>query len=161
MATLANAKHERFAQELAKGTSQQDAYAIAGYKPDPPHASRLASNGNVVARVAELLSAGAKRAEITIESLLDEASEIQRLASSDKQYSAANAALKLKAELSGHYVQRKEDVTPRRSVREIDARIAQLLDARDQERTARVAGGAGAADQGDQTLPTVPGHGTA
>jgi hypothetical protein len=44
-----------------------------------------------------------------------------------KQYAAANSALKLKAELSGHYVQRKEDVTPRLSEAEIDARLLELL----------------------------------
>jgi phage terminase small subunit len=33
MSALDNPKHERFAQELAKGKSQVEAYAEAGYKP--------------------------------------------------------------------------------------------------------------------------------
>lgn len=63
---LTNPKHERFAQELAKGKSQADAYAEAGYQPSEPHASRLASNGKVAARVAEIQERAAIRAEITV-----------------------------------------------------------------------------------------------
>jgi hypothetical protein len=43
------------------------------------------------------------------------------------QYAAANGALKLKAELSGHYVFRNLNVTPRRSENEVDARLRELL----------------------------------
>ena len=45
---LKNPKHERFAQELAKGKSATEAYRLAGYKPDDGHASRLAGNGRVL-----------------------------------------------------------------------------------------------------------------
>jgi hypothetical protein len=44
-----------------------------------------------------------------------------------RQYAAANGALKLKAELSGLYVQRKEDVTPKRSQEQGDAELRELL----------------------------------
>ena len=53
--------------------------------------------------------------------------KIQTAAINAKQYAAANSALKLKAELSGHNIQRKEDVTPRLSEAEIDARLCELL----------------------------------
>jgi len=79
------------------------------------------------ARVAELQAEAAADAKITLENLLREAAEIQTAAISAKQYAAANSALKLKAELSGYYIQRKEDVTPRRSEAEIIARLRQLL----------------------------------
>jgi hypothetical protein len=51
---LANARHERFAQELAKGSSAAAAYSSAGYRPSDQHASRLARNGKVRDRVTEL-----------------------------------------------------------------------------------------------------------
>jgi phage terminase small subunit len=34
MGLLRNTKHERFAQELAEGTSMSEAYEAAGYKPN-------------------------------------------------------------------------------------------------------------------------------
>ena len=57
---LANARHEKFAQGLAKGMSATEAYRKAGYKPSDQHASRLARNGKVRARVAELQGSTAK-----------------------------------------------------------------------------------------------------
>jgi hypothetical protein len=59
-----------------------------------------------------------------------------------RQYAAANGALKLKAELSGLYVQRKEDVTPRRSQEQIDAELRELLAGGYAAETGRPAGGA-------------------
>lgn len=72
MPALTNAKHEFFAQALAKGKSQAEAYEFAGYKPDEPNASRLTRNDKVQARVAEILNRAATRAEITIASLSQE-----------------------------------------------------------------------------------------
>jgi hypothetical protein len=97
----------------------------------------LLKNVQVQERIVQLQQKVARKAEITLESLLVEA-ETQRLAAlGAKQYAAANGALKLKAELSGHIIHRREDVTPRRSEAEIDARLRELLAAGDQ------AGGAG------------------
>jgi phage terminase small subunit len=53
MAPLRNTRHECFAQELATGKTADEAYQIAGYKPDRAHASRLAANGNIRGRVTE------------------------------------------------------------------------------------------------------------
>jgi phage terminase small subunit len=69
MAALTNPRHERFAQELAKGQTQAEAYAAAGYKPSEPNASRLTSNDKVRERVAEILERGALRAEVTVATL--------------------------------------------------------------------------------------------
>lgn len=102
--------------------------------------SRLLKNVEFQTRVAELQAAAATDAEITLHSLLREAADIQREATGAKQYAAANSALKLKAELSGHYVQRKEDVTPRRSETEIIARLRELLAGGDQKRSSDALG---------------------
>jgi hypothetical protein len=79
-------------------------------------------------------------AEITLEGLLREVEEARKMAMSLSQSSAAVAAIKLKSELSGHYVQRKEDVTPRRSEAEIDARLRELLADGDQAGSSGPAG---------------------
>jgi len=55
MAVLPNARHEAFAQALAKGKTADDAYAQAGFKPDRGNASRLQQKDSIRQRVAELL----------------------------------------------------------------------------------------------------------
>lgn len=76
MPILDNPRHEKYAQELAKGASQSDAYVAAGYARNDSHASRLARNGKVAARVEELQAAGAERAEIDIARVLAELAKI-------------------------------------------------------------------------------------
>ena len=56
---LASFRQERFAQELAMGRSQGEAYALSGYRLSTvgardANASRLLRNDKVAARVAEL-----------------------------------------------------------------------------------------------------------
>jgi phage terminase small subunit len=108
MAPLRNTKHERFAQGLAEGRSADEAYSAAGYKADRAHASRLAANGRIRGRVAELQDAAATETQITIESLINEAANIQRLATEAGQHSAAIAALIAKAKLAGRWIERTE-----------------------------------------------------
>lgn len=69
MPALSNAKHERFAQELARGRTQAEAYAAAGYKPDDGNAARLTGNDRIAARVAEIQERSAVRTEITVASI--------------------------------------------------------------------------------------------
>lgn len=109
MAALKNHKHERFAQDLAKGMSQIDAYVNAGYKPNDGHAARLAGDGRIKDRVAEIIDRSVVRTEITLASLLQEAAEIQEAALKANQHSAAIAALTAKAKLAGLWVDKNEN----------------------------------------------------
>ena len=104
---LKNARHERFAQAVASGKPADEAYKAAGYKPDRAHASRLAANGNI-RRVAELQDAAAAEVQITLQSLIEEAADIQKRATKAGQYSAAIAALVAKAKLAGRWMERAE-----------------------------------------------------
>lgn len=72
MPAIKNAKHEAFAQGLAKGLSADEAYAQAGFKPNRGNASRLKANENISSRVNELLDRSGERAEVTIARVLDE-----------------------------------------------------------------------------------------
>jgi phage terminase small subunit len=56
MPTLRNPRHERFAQELAKGTSATQAYEIAGFKPNAGNAGALRAKQHISTRVNELLT---------------------------------------------------------------------------------------------------------
>jgi phage terminase small subunit len=109
MPILQNPRHERFAQELAKGKTADEAYAAAGYKPDRGHASRLAANGNIRDRVAELQAIGAKEAAVTIESLIAEAEEARVMAMENGQPASAVSAIIAQAKLSGLWVEKREN----------------------------------------------------
>ena len=54
MPVLKNQRHERYAQELAKGKSLLDAHEAAGYKRDGGNASRIAAKDSVRQRITEL-----------------------------------------------------------------------------------------------------------
>lgn len=78
MGVLKNGRHEKFAQGLAKGLGQGEAYAAAGYKPDDGNAAHLTRNHMVETRVAELKD---KMAERVIEkTAITEAAVIEELA---------------------------------------------------------------------------------
>lgn len=121
MPALTNAKHERFAQELAKGRTQAEAYEAAGYAPSEPNASRLTSNDKVAKRVAEIQERAAVRAEITIagltESLMRLASKAEALKDASG-FQASRASLMDAAKLNGLVVD-KTDQTLSVAVKEI------------------------------------------
>ncbi len=54
MAILQNARHERVAQNLAKGMSADASHTAAGYKPSRQNAARMSTYDDIVGRVAEL-----------------------------------------------------------------------------------------------------------
>lgn len=108
MPVLDNPRHELFAQELAKGKSQLEAYTIAGFKPNEGHACRLASNGKVAARVEEILGKAAKRAEITIHDIAAQLDEDRQFARKLEVPGAAITATMGKAKVLGLLVDRTE-----------------------------------------------------
>jgi hypothetical protein len=111
MAPLRNVRHEAFARELIEaqrhGRTQAEAYQRAGYRAgyDGAEASAARLIGNVRAgvaqRVQELMQNGAKRAEVTVASLLGELEAARAGASDDRQFGAATAAIIAKARLLG------------------------------------------------------------
>lgn len=56
MPTLKNAKHERFAQELASGKTADESYVLAGFSENRHNAAALARKEHIRTRVAELLT---------------------------------------------------------------------------------------------------------
>jgi hypothetical protein len=85
MTVLPNARHESFAQALAKGKTATEAYAEAGYKGDRTAASRLSTNVNIRDRVAEIVGRVSEKAEwsaadrlISLKAIHDASSEDDR-----------------------------------------------------------------------------------
>lgn len=108
MPVLKNPKHEAFAQAIAEGKPQLEAYIQAGYKASEPHASRLASDGKVATRVAEILHRAAARTEITIASLTEMLLEDRQSARAAGQFAAAVSADEKIGKLYGLFIDRAE-----------------------------------------------------
>ena len=108
MPILRNQRHELFALEVTKGKSAARAYEVAGFVPHRQNAARLMTNENIRRRVVELQAIAAKRAEVTVESLIDEAEEARLLAIANRNPNAMVSATTLKAKLTGKLVKRLE-----------------------------------------------------
>ena len=127
MPVLKNTRHEYFAQSMAKGKSQRQAYIDAGYDCSNENiidaaASRLLSNVKVSARITELKERAAVKTEVTIQSLLEEleAARVAAMGAEVVQSSAAVSASMAKAKLLGLVI----DKTKAEIVDNIDVEIA-------------------------------------
>ena len=110
MPVLRNAKHEAFAQALAKGRSQEDAYADAGFKPHRQNASRLMTNDDVRRRVEEIKGRIAEKAEWTAADRLSALKSIfDREAENDAR--VAISAIAEANKMQGSYAAAKMDHT--------------------------------------------------
>lgn len=111
MPVLKNARHERFARELAEGKTADEAYQLAGYAENRGNATRLKANESVAARVAELKERAAERTEITVASITERLLAIAAKgeASSDApMLSVARASLMDAAKLNGLVVDKQD-----------------------------------------------------
>lgn len=111
MPILSNPRHERFAQELTKGKTGDEAYVLAGYKRNADNASRLKGDERIRRRIAELQGFAAMRARVTVQSLIDEAEEVRAKALEAGQFSPAIAAIKEKGILTGLRIEKLERKT--------------------------------------------------
>jgi hypothetical protein len=113
MPALANPRHERFAQERAKGETADAAYVTAGFKANRSNAARLNAIELIAARVAEITERAAVRTELTVAS----ATEILlRLATKGEKLgdaagiSAARASVMDACKLNGLVVDKTESL---------------------------------------------------
>lgn len=124
MPVLRNYKHERFAQGIAKGKTQPEAYAYAGYKAADPknlqvNSGHMARRPDVAERIAELQAKQAERIGITVDDLIRQLDEMYLLARNIKQPSAGVGAVLAKGKLLGLITDRVEtDVNLRKPSRE-------------------------------------------
>ena len=106
-------KQEKFAQGVASGISQSDAYR-ASYDVNPnanndnliSKASVLMSNGKIRARVEELRAPVVAKVGITLENHIARLQELSDKAEAAGQYSAAIKAEESRGKACGLYVER-------------------------------------------------------
>ncbi len=122
---LENARHERFAQELAGGKTADEAYVLAGYKENRGNAATLKANQSIADRVAELQARAADGVGLprqwVIERLVENANramQAEAVTTSDGaetgeyryEGNVANRALELLGKELGMFVERTENV---------------------------------------------------
>src|SRR4051812_22280392 len=122
MPSLRNVRHEAFAQQLVQaqkyGWTRGAAYSRSGYvaqgQAAESAASRLLKNveNGIAERVQEIMGRGARKAEVTVESLLSELDQVLAGAVDDKQYGAARQAIDSKARLRGLFIEKVEVGAP-------------------------------------------------
>jgi phage terminase small subunit len=127
MSALSNHRRELFAQLLVQGFTAVDAHEKAGFRRNDGNASALSRHPEIEARIMEIkeeltepkgeplrgpmalgTSIIAARANVTPESLMDQAEAILVKAMGNNQLSAAVSALKEKGILSGRRIERTE-----------------------------------------------------
>jgi hypothetical protein len=143
MPVLDNHRRELFTQLLFQGFSAVDAYEKAGYKRHDGNACTLANHPEVLARLEEIRGeqswpvgtrAIAARANVTVETLIDDSEKVFQRAMEINQLSAANTAIKGKGILSGKWVERAEVGSPG----EYDALSDEELERQIMERVAKL-----------------------
>jgi hypothetical protein len=143
MTVLANHRRELFTQLLFQGFPAVDAYEKAGYKRHDGNACTLANHPEVLARLEEIRGeqswpvgtrAIAARANVTVETLIDDSEKVFQRAMEIGQLSAANTAIKGKGILTGKWVERAEVGSPG----EYDALSDEELERQIMERVARL-----------------------
>lgn len=106
-------QREKFAQAVASGMNQSDAYRAA-YKVREgttlvsvnQSASRVMADVNVASRVAELRAPAAKKASITLESHLEDLQRLRNMAVKAEQFGAAITAEVARGKAAGIVVEK-------------------------------------------------------
>jgi uncharacterized small protein (DUF1192 family) len=113
------AKQEAFAQAVARGLTQADAYreafnVSAETKPETVYkrASELMSRGEIAGRIEALRAPVAKKAQITLEKHLEDLMVLRNAAVKDKKWAAAIQAEIARGKAAGIYVEKHEHGGP-------------------------------------------------
>lgn len=119
---LVNARHEKFAQELAKGLTADAAYAAAGFRANRGNATTLKAKQSVRDRVEFLQSEAAKEAIITAADIARQLDEDRAFARDMEAPAAMVSATMGKAKVLGLVVDKAQiDTSMRITVTSEDA----------------------------------------
>jgi phage terminase small subunit len=119
MPALPNARHERFAQEIANGNSAAESYVLAGFKKNRHNAAALAREEHILTRVQHILAerehihgqATQKAIEatgLTKQWVIDQLIKVHDAALAEQDLGNANRSLELLGKQLGMFIDRKE-----------------------------------------------------
>lgn len=108
-------KQAAFCREYLKDCNGTQAATRAGYSPRTANesASRLMTKAHVCAEIDRLQAEAAASAHVTVQTLLAEAEQARRVANEADNASAMVSATTLKAKLTGHLIEKTEDLVAR------------------------------------------------
>ena len=114
-------KQEAFAQAVASGMNQSDAYRQAYNAKGKASginvsASKLMADPKIAQRVEEIRAKGAERAAMTLESHLQTLADLRDAAQSARQFSAAIAAEIARGKAAGVHVEKSEQTVTTRTL---------------------------------------------
>lgn len=150
MPVLKNARHEQFAQGLAKGMTGDDAYIAAGFAPNRGNAARLKANESIRKRVAEITSRVAEKAEWSAADRLSALKSIFDASMKDDRRTAISAIAEAN-KMQGSYAPAKRELSgPGGGAIPIDLTSVSADDLDRLEKLfGPLAGGSGDDDEGD------------
>ncbi len=110
MPVLKNARHELFAQGIAQGKIQSEAYIDAGYSEAGAGVAgcKLLKNPKVDERVRELQSKMAQKAMVTAESLMQRGLQLLDKAELSADFKSASQTLERVAKIGGFWVDKTQ-----------------------------------------------------
>lgn len=115
-------QQEKFCRNIVEGMSQAEAYRQAGYSDNGDNAkvcaSRLLTNANVSARIAELRKSATEETEVTLQWLIDQAVGVLEDAREDGSHAASIAAIKELGVLTGERVEKRQNENTNRDASE-------------------------------------------
>jgi hypothetical protein len=114
MPVLRNAKHEAFAQAVAIGKNQDEAYAAIGFKPHRQNAHRLMTRDDIKARVLEIKNRVSEKAEWSAADRLASLKKIHDKGLKD-DHRVAIAAINEANKMMGSYAPVKQEIDLRHS----------------------------------------------
>jgi hypothetical protein len=142
MSALKNARHERFAQELARGKTLEEAHGLAGFKANRGNATVLKQKQSISNRISEIIAGQGRIEEKATERAIERAAitkadviamliEDRQLARANTQASAAIRAAELIGKEIGMFINRNETGKPgdfaSLSDEELDRRLVALM----------------------------------
>jgi phage terminase small subunit len=131
VATLANPRHEAFAQNLANGMTQIAAYEAAGYGRSTGRPAKLAKDARIVARVAELMRAREEKTNQSTalairETGLSKAWVLERLRENVERSMQAKPVLDKESQPTGEY--RYEGAVANRALELLGKELGMFID---------------------------------
>ena len=150
MPALPNPRHEKFAQNVARGMTAAKAYEKAGYKYNDGNCIRLKGSERVSGRIYELLKKSETDLVVDRNTMTNVYSDILHASREAGNYNAAKGAADSLAKLHGLMIDRKETGRPGDFGSMADDQLREFIQTAANQLSADGGGEAGAEEEGEE-----------